>query len=42
MSDSAFIVVAAGDVVQLLCMNMTDTTNVTIIDMNTRLNRRYA
>lgn len=38
-SASAFIVVAAGNVVQLLCANMTDTTDVTIIDMNTRVIR---
>ena len=38
-SASAFITVAAGDVIQLMCANMTDTTDVTIIDMNTRVLR---
>jgi hypothetical protein len=32
-------VVAAGDVFQLLCMNQTDVTDVTIVDMNFRLLR---
>ena len=38
---SAFIVVAAGDVLTMLCNNQTDTTDITIIDMNYRL-KRYA
>ena len=38
-SASAFITVAAGDIIQLMCANMTDTTDVTIIDMNTRVLR---
>ena len=38
---TAFLVVAAGDVLTMLCNNQTDTTDVTIIDMNYRL-LRYA
>ena len=38
---SAFIVIAAGDVLTMLCNNQTDTTDITIIDMNYRL-KRYA
>jgi len=38
-SGSAFITVAAGDVVQMACNNLTDATDVTIIDMNTRVIR---
>jgi len=38
-SASAFVTVAAGDVFQLLCMNQTDTSDVTIVDMNFRLLR---
>lgn len=40
-SGSAFITVAAGDQLWLACENQTDATDVTIIDMNFRL-QRYA
>ena len=40
-SGSTFITVAAGDVLLMLCNNQTDTTDITIIDMNYRL-QRYA
>jgi hypothetical protein len=40
-SGSAFITVAAGDVFTMLCNNTTDTTDITIVDMNYRL-KRYA
>ena len=38
-SGSAFIMVSDGDIIQLLCNNLTDTTDITIIDMNTRVIR---
>ena len=38
---SAFVTVAAGDVFTMLCNNQTDTTDITIVDMNYRL-KRYA
>jgi hypothetical protein len=38
---SAFITVAAGDVLLMLCNNQTDTTDITIVNMNFRL-KRYA
>ena len=40
-SGGAFVVVAAGDVFTMLCNNQSDTTDVTIVDMNFRL-KRYA
>lgn len=40
-SPRAFIVVAAGDVITMLCQNQTDATDLTIIDMNLTL-QRYA
>jgi hypothetical protein len=40
-SGSAFIVVSAGDVFLMLCSNQTDTTGITIVNMNFRL-KRYA
>ena len=40
-SGSAFLTVAAGDVLTMLCNNLTDTTDITIIYMNYRL-KRYA
>ena len=40
-SGSAFVDVAAGDVFTMLCNNTTDITDITIIDMNFRL-QRYA
>ena len=39
LSGSAFITVAAGDIIGMLCMNQTDTTDITIVDMNTRVIR---
>ena len=38
---SAFITVAAGDIITLLADNQTDTTDIIIVDMNCRL-QRYA
>lgn len=38
---SVFLTVVAGDVIQMLCQNQTDTTDITIVDMNLRL-ERYA
>ena len=38
---SAFITVAAGDILLMLCNNQTDTTDITIVAMNFRL-KRYA
>lgn len=38
---SAFIIVAAGDVLTILANNQTDATDITIVDMNFRL-QRYA
>lgn len=37
----AFIIVATGDVITLLCQNQTDTTDLTIVDMNLTV-QRYA
>ena len=41
LSASAFITVAAGDVITMLCQNQTDATDITIVDMNCRV-IRYA
>jgi hypothetical protein len=40
-SGSAFVTVVAGDLLLMLCNNQTDTTDITIVDMNFRL-LRYA
>ena len=37
----AFVTVAAGDIITMLCQNQTDITDITIVDMNLRM-LRYA
>lgn len=41
MEVAAFLVVAAGDIISIMCQNQTDATDVTIVDMNLRV-KRYA